>query len=136
MPLNHIKSEGTMLKKLLLAALVITGAFSAIAVELPQSDNTLLLAQGYGREQVITAYYYSGGQWVRIKLKSNGNSITFYSTGKDYVGNENWNAVLPNAPIRQVNSGLDGSDIAREFDYTATLTINTGYQMQSLKVYW
>ena len=124
-----------MVKKLIVAALLFTGAFSAIALELPQSDSSLLLAQGYGREQVITGYYYSGGQWVRIKLKTNGSSVTFYSTGKNYVGNENWNAVIPNAPIRKVSAGMDGTDIAREFDYTATLTINAGYQMQSLKVY-
>lgn len=125
-----------MIKKLIVAALLFTGAFSAIALERPQSDSSILLAQNYGREQVINGYYYSGGQWVRIKLKTNGSSVTFYSTGKDRFGNDDWNAVLPNAPIRKVSAGMDGNDVAREFDYTATLTINTGYQLQSLKVYF
>lgn len=125
-----------MKKIALVVGLVLAFASPLVATAAPQPDNSILLAQGYGREQVVTAYYYSGGQWVRIKLKTNGSSVTFYSTGKDYVGNENWRAVVPNALIRKVSSGMDGTDIAREFDYTATLTINTGYSNQSLKVYW
>lgn len=124
------------MKKIFILGIVALAAFSASAIELPKSENQLL-AQAYGsREQAVSAYYVSGGQLVRIKIKINGSQVVAYSSGKDFVGNEDWHAVIPSAGIRQTDSVMDGSQIAQEFDYTATLNISNGYQTQSLKVYF
>lgn len=119
---------------MLLVASLLFCSVAAFATESSQYDDSKLLAQNYNQERVVTAYYVNGGQLVRIKIKINGNSVTHYSTGKDYVGQEQWHFV-GNASIRQTNSSFDGQ-LAREFDYTATLNISNGYQTSSLKVYF
>ena len=123
------------MKKMLLVAGLLFCSVAAFATESPQYDDSKLLAQNYNQERVVTAYYVNGGQLVRIKIKVSGSFVTAYSTGKDYVGQEQWHS-LPNCSIRKTNSSFDGSELAREFDYTATLSISNGYQTSSLKVYF
>ena len=124
------------MRKIFILSIVALATFSATAFEHSNSCDPLL-AQTYGsREQVVTAYYVNGGQLVRIKIKINGSQFVAYSSGKDFVGNEDWHAVIPSAGIRQTDSVMDGSQIAREFDYTATLHISNGYQTHSLKVFF
>lgn len=119
---------------MLLVAGLLFCSVAAFATESPQYDDSKLLAQNYNQERVETAYYVSGGKLVRIKIKINGSSVTHYSTGKDYLGKEQWHFVT-NASIRKTNSSFDG-ELAREFDYTATLNISNGYQSNSVKVYF
>lgn len=121
------------MKKILLVAGLLAFSYPVFSSELPQMDGSVVLAQ-YGNERVVTAYYVSGGQLVRIKIKLKGDVVVAYSSGKDMVGNEQWNFVA-NGYVRRTNSAYDG-DLAREFDYTADLPINNGYQMTTLKVYF
>ena len=124
------------MKKIFILSIVALATLSATATELPKSDNQFL-AQAYGIcEQVVTAYYVSGGQLVRVKIKINGSQVVAYSSGKDFVGNEEWHTIIPSAGIKKTDSVMDGSQLAREFDYTASLNISNGYQTQSLKVYF
>ena len=109
-------------------------SYAFFATGSPQYSDYKLLAQSYNQERVVTAYYVNGGQLVRIKILINGNHVTHFSTGKDYVGQEQWQFV-GNASIRQTDFAFDG-EIAREFDYTATLNISNGYQTRSLQVYF
>lgn len=123
------------MKKMLLMAGLLVCSLATFATESSQNDGSMLLAQNYNREQVVRAYYVSNGQLASIKIKISGSQVVAYSTGKDYVGNENWTAVIPHASIRATNSSFDGN-MAREFDNTATLTLSNGYQTGSLKVYF
>lgn len=114
---------------------LLLGSFTAYANG-PLSDNdTHLRAQYNTREQVVTAYYVSGGQLVRLKIKIENGSVTFYSTGKDAIGRENWVAVVPRGSITKTHSTFDGS-LAREFDYKSTIYVQAGYQNQSLTIYF
>ena len=124
------------MRKLFFFGIAMLAALSSLAKELPKSES-MILAQSYGsREQVVSAYYVSVGQLVRIKIKINGSQVVAYSSGKDFIGNEEWHAIIPPAGIRQTNSTMDGSELTREFDYSSTLIISNGYQTQSLKVYF
>lgn len=120
---------------MLLVAGVLISSLAAFAIEPLTNDGSMLLAQNYNREQVVRAYYVSGGQLASIKIKISGSQVVAYSTGKDAVGRENWVSVLPHASIRSTNSSFDGN-MAREFDNTATLTLSNGYQTSSLKIYF
>ena len=90
--------------------------------------------QYYNQEQVVTAYYVSNDQLVRIKIKIRGSQVVAYSTGKDFIGNEQWSSIPP-ASITRTNSSFDGN-LAREFSQKATLNIANGYQRMSLTVYF
>ena len=72
---------------------------------------------------------------MRIKIKIDNGSVTFYSIGKDAIGRENWVAVVPRGSITKTHSTFDGS-LAREFDYKSTIYVQAGYQNQSLTIYF
>ena len=123
------------MKRIILMAGLLFCSEVSFATESSQDDRQLL-AQSYGREQVLRAYYVSDGELSVIKIKIQGEFVIAYSTGKDFVGQENWNSVIPAAHIRPINSSLDGYEMAREFDYTATLTLTNGYKTIYLKIYF
>lgn len=108
---------------------------ATFAIEQPKHQSgSKLLAQYYNQEQVVTAFYVSNNQLVRIKILIRGSQVVAYSSGKDPVGNEQWNSVIP-AGITQTNSTFDG-DLAREFNQKAVLNISNGYQHTSVTVYF
>ena len=121
------------MKKILLLTGLILSSLTAVATDSFMNSDTALV-QNYNREQTVIAYYVSGGQLVRLKIRTNGSQVTAYSTGKDFVGQETWHFV-PNANIRETNASFDGQ-LAREFDYTATISISNGYQSSSVKIYF
>lgn len=94
----------------------------------------MLLAQYNNREQVVRAYYPSNGQLASIKIKISGSYVVAYSSGKDYVGNEQWHNVSP-ASITSTHDTFDGK-LAREFSNKATLHIINGYNTGSITVYF
>ncbi len=123
------------MNKILLMAGLLLGSFTAYANGTLSGNDTHLLAQYNTREQVVTAYYVSGGQLVRIKIKIENGSVTFYSTGKDAIGRENWVAVVPRGSITKTHSTFEGR-LAREFDYKSMIYVQAGYQNQSLTIYF
>lgn len=88
-----------------------------------------------GVRDTLPVNYVRGGQLVRIKIKIENGTVTFYSTGKDTIGRENWVAVVPRGSITKTHSTFDGS-LAREFDYKSTIYVQVGYQNQSLTIYF
>ena len=123
----------TMKKLFLVVGLLVCTMGTFAKESSKQQDDSKLLAQNYNREQIVTAHYVSNGQLVRLKIKISGSQVIAYSTGKDFVGNEQWTSVIPHANITNTNSTFDG-DLAREFSQKATLTISNGYQNKSLTV--
>jgi len=123
------------MKKMLLMAGLLVCSLATFAYEPASNDGSMLLAQYNNREQVVRAYYVSNGQLASIKIKINGSYVVAYSTGKDYVGNENWHNVQTPASITRTNSTFDG-EMAREFNQKATLHISNGYNTSSLTVYF
>lgn len=110
-------------------------SFAAFAIEPLTNDGSMLLAQYNSREQVVRAYYPSNGQLASIKIKISGSYVVAYSTGKDYVGNEQWHNVQTPASITRTNDTFDGK-LAREFSNKATLHISNGYNTGSITVYF
>lgn len=121
------------MKKLLLLAGLLFCSLATLATE-SSIDGSMLLAQ-YNNEQVVRAYYPSNGQLASIKIKIRGSYVVAYSTGKDYVGNEQWHNVQTPASITRTNDTFDGQ-LAREFSNKATLHISNGYSTGSITVYF
>lgn len=123
------------MKKMLLVAGVLISSLAAFAIEPLTNDGSMLLAQYNSREQVVRAYYPSNGQLVSIKILVRGSYVVAYSTGKDYVGNEQWSNLQTPASITSTHDTFDGK-LAREFSSKATLHISNGYQIGSITVYF
>ena len=123
------------MKKLFFVVSMIGCSMTTYAAEPSNLQNSSYpSAQYYNQEQVVTAYYVSNDQLVRIKIKIRGSQVVAYSTGKDFIGNEQWSSITP-ASITRTNSTFDGN-LAREFSQKATLNITNGYQRMSLTVYF
>ncbi|MDE6754917.1 MAG: hypothetical protein K2J82_09955 [Muribaculaceae bacterium] len=122
------------MKKIIIIAGLLVNAFALPATELLPTTKQSLIAQYNNREQVLIAYYVNGNSLSRIKIKIEAGSVTFFSTGKDPVGNEQWQANIPRGNIVKTHSSIDG-DLAREFDYKSTLYI-PGYQSRSVTIYF
>ena len=58
-------------------------AFTPIAMGFTQNNNPKVIAQAYTREQVLRAYYMSGGKLNMLKIKIAGNKVIQYSTEKN-----------------------------------------------------
>ncbi len=123
------------MKKMLLMVGLFVSSFATFAIEPLTNDGSMLLAQYNNRERVIRAYYPSNGQLASIKIKISGSYIVAYSTGKDYVGNEQWYDVQTPASITRTIDTFDGK-LAREFSNKATLHLRNGYNTVSITVYF
>ncbi|MDE6480477.1 MAG: hypothetical protein K2L45_09420 [Muribaculaceae bacterium] len=123
------------MKKILIMAAVLLCAGTAFAVEPMANDGSVLLAQYNSNEQVVRAYYPYNGQLASIKIKIRGSHVVAYSTGKDYIGNEEWRMVQTPAGITHTDSTFDGQ-LAREFNNKATLNISDGYHQSRITVYF
>ena len=117
-----------------MAALLLS-AGTTFAVEPFTNDGNVLLAQYNSNEQVVRAYYPYNGQLTSIKIKIRGSHVVAYSTGKDFIGNEEWHMVQTPAGITRTDSTFDGQ-LAREFNNKATLHISDGYHVSSITVYF
>ena len=123
------------MKKILIMAGVLLCAGTAFAVEPMTNDGSVLLAQYNSNEQVVRAYYPYNGQLASIKIKIRGNFVVAYSTGKDFLGHDEWSLVQTPADITRTDSTFDGQ-LAREFNNKATLHISDGYHNSSITVYF
>lgn len=122
------------MKKFIVIAALLLGSAPMYATEQRTNEGSTLLAQ-YNNEQIVRAYYPSNGQLASIKIKIRGSFVVAFSTGKDFVGAENWHMLQSPAGITRTNSSLDGQ-LAREFNNKATLPISDGYHVSSLTVYF
>ncbi len=113
---------------------LLMGSSTAFATEQMSKESNVLLAQ-YNNEQVVRAYYPYNGQLASIKIKIRGSFVVAYSTGKDYVGAENWHTLQTPAGITRTDSTFDGQ-LAREFNQKAKLNISDGYHVSSVTVYF
>ena len=123
------------MKKILIMAAVLLCAGTASAVEPITNNGSVQLAQYNSNEQVVRAYYPYNGQLASIKIKIKGSFVVAYSTGKDFVGNEEWHMVQTPAGITRTDSTFDGQ-LAREFNNKATLNISDGYHQARITVYF
>ncbi len=122
------------MKKFIIIATLLFGSTSMFATEQTANDGSMLLAQ-YNNEQIVRAYYLSNGQLASIKIKIRGSFVVAFSSGKDFVGAENWHLLQSPAGITRTDSTFDGQ-LAREFSNKATLPISDGYHTSSLTVYF
>ena len=99
------------------------------------NDSYVMFAQYNGNEQVVRAYYPYNGQLASIKIKIKGSFVVAYSTGKDFIGNEDWHLVQTPAGITRTDSTLDGQ-LAQEFNNKATLNLSDGYHQSRITVYF
>lgn len=123
-----------MRKFLILGAAFIAMAVGSIAYAEPssvgQSNGTLY---AYNNEQIVNGATIQGGRWVLVKLRiQNGQVFNFSFGARDMVGNIQWSSCYPTS-YRKTQPGLDGNDICREYNYTATLS---GQGFSSFKVYF
>lgn len=123
------------MKKILIMAAVLLCAGSGFAVEPMQNDGYVMHAQFNSNEQVVRAYYPYNGQLASIKIKIKGSFVVAYSTGKDFIGNDEWRMVQTPAGITRTDSTFDGQ-LAREFNNKATLNLSDGYHQSRITVYF
>lgn len=123
------------MKKILIMAAVLLSAGSAFAIEPMTNDGSVILAQYNSNEQVVRAYYLYNGQLASIKIKIKGSFVVAYSTGKDFLGNEEWRMVQSPAGITRTDYTFDGQ-LAREFNNKATLNLSDGYHTSRITVYF
>ena len=116
-------------------AAVLLSAGHAFAVEPMATDGSVLLAQYNSNEQTVRAYYPYNGQLASIKIKIRGSQVVAFSTGKDFIGNEEWHMVQTPAGITRTDYTFDGQ-LAREFNNKATLQISDGYHQSHITVYF
>ncbi len=109
-------------------------AAGSIAYATPTSvDHPNGQLYAYNNEQIVNGATIQGGRWVMVKLRISGGKIMDFSFGgRDMVGNIKWQSCYP-ASYRRTQTGLDGNDICREYNYTATLS---GQGFSSFKVYF
>lgn len=119
---------------MLLIAGLLFCSFATFANE-PLTYDSFMFTQYNNSEQIIRAYYLSNGQLATIKIKIRGSFVVAYSTGKDYIGNEQWHNVQTPSSITRTSDMSDGR-LAREFDNKATLHISNGYNTSSITVYF
>ena len=117
-----------------MAALLLSSV-AVSAVEPMANDGSVLLAQYNSNEQVVRAYYPYNGQLASIKIKIKGSFVVAYSTGKDFIGNDEWRIVQTPAGITRTDSTFDGQ-LAREFNNKATLNLSDGYHQSRITVYF
>lgn len=87
----------------------------------------------FNPEKIVNGATIQSGRWVMIKLRIYGDKIMNYSFGaRDMIGNIIWETCIPTS-YRQTSPGLDGNNISREYNYTATLS---GNGFSGLKVYF
>ena len=123
------------MKKILIMAALLLSSVAVSAVEPMANDGSVLLAQYNSNEQVVRAYYPYNGQLVSIKIKIKGSFVVAYSTGKDFIGNDEWRMVQTPAGITRTDSTFDGQ-LAREFNNKATLNLSDGYHQSRITVYF
>lgn len=79
---------------------------------MPKQKNggSVLLAQCNSNEQVVSKGLLSpyNGQLASIKIKIRGSFVVAYSTGKDFIGNDEWRQVQTPAGITRTDSTYDG----------------------------
>lgn len=123
------------MKKILIIAGLLLSSVAAFAIEPMPKDGSVILAQYNSNEQIVRAYYPYNGQMASIKVKIKGSYVVAFSTGKDFIGNEEWHMLQTPAGITNTNSTFDGQ-LSREFNYKATLQISDGYHTSSITVYF
>lgn len=123
------------MKKILTMVAVLLSAGTIFAVEPMATDGHVLLAQYNSNEQIVRAYYVYDGQLASIKIKIKGSFVVAYSTGKDFIGNDEWRMVQTPAGITRTDSTFDGQ-LAREFSNKATLNLSDGYHQSRITVYF
>lgn len=124
-----------IMKKILIMAGLLISAGSAFAVEPMTNEGSVMLAQYNSNEQIVRAYYPYNGQLASIKIKIRGSFVVAYSTGKDFLGNEEWRMVQSPAGITRTDYACDGQ-LAREFNNKATLNLSDGYHTSRITVYF
>lgn len=109
-------------------------AVGSIAYAAPLSgDQSNGPLYAYNNEQIVNGATIQEGRWVMVKLRIQNGEVWNFSFGaRDMVGNIQWESCYPSR-YRKTNPGMDGNEICREYNYTATLS---GQGFSSFKVYF
>ena len=87
----------------------------------------------YNNAQIVNGATIQGGRWVLVKLRIQNAQVFGFSFGRtDMIGNIVWESCYPTS-YRRTQPGLDGNEVCRQYQYTATLS---GQGFSSFTVYF
>lgn len=99
---------------------------------MPNGSNAEQL-YAYNNPQIVNGATIQGGRWVLVKLRIQNGQVFNFSFGQtDMAGNIVWETCYAEH-YRRTQQVLDGSDICRQYQYTATLS---GPGFSGFKVYF